>query len=211
MKKIYLFIALLFCVTILSAQDEEVVYHDSDEEFKTIFGGKKVGGYGGLGFGYSRIEDKHAIIFDARGGVILGHSFAIGFGGVGFINDYEYNQALNREVSLVGGYGGIFAEPIIFPRSRVHLSFPVLFGIGGAAYTSWVKDDRDYTQENDVEETAVFMIIEPGVELEFNLTKFMRLAGFFSYRYTSDLDLTSVKPDALVNYTIGARFKFGKF
>jgi hypothetical protein len=212
MKKIYLFLVILFFAGYIMAQDEEVVYHDSDEEFRTLFGDKEFGGYGGIGIGYSKINDKHAVVFDARGGVLIGHSLALGIGGAGFINSYEYNQALNKDVSLVGGYGGIFAEPILFPKSRVHLSFPVLFGIGGAAYTTFEKEnDNDYVQDNSVEETAVFLIFEPAAELEFNLTKFMRMAGFFSYRLTSDLDIESVMKDALVNYTIGVRFKFGKF
>ncbi|MGD2034226.1 MAG: hypothetical protein PVF73_04160 [Bacteroidales bacterium] len=210
MRKIYLALVLLFCAGYVLAQDEEVVYHDSDEEFKTLFGGKKVGGYGGLGIGYSRIDDKHAIVFDARGGVVLGHSLSLGFGGAGFINSYEYEPALNRDVSLVGGYGGIYGEFILFPKSQVHLSFPVLFGIGGASYTTFVNDD-EYEQENEVEESSVYFVIEPGVEIEFNLIRFMRMAGFFSYRFTSDLDIPDVRPDALVSYNAGIRFKFGKF
>ncbi len=212
MKKIYLFLALIFCAGYIMAQDDNVVYHDSDGEFRTLFGNKKVGGYGGFGIGYSKINDKDALIFDARGGLILGHSLAIGLGGAGFINSYEYDVALNKDVSLVGGYGGLFVEPIIFPNSRVHLSFPVLFGIGGAARTSFVKDENnDYQQENTIEETSMFLIFEPAAELEFNLTKFMRLTGFFSYRFTNDLEIENVMKDALVNYTIGVRFKFGKF
>jgi len=136
---------------------------------------------------------------------------ALGFAGAGFINSYEYNQALNRDVSLAGGYGGIFAEPILFPNSIIHVSFPVLFGIGGVAYTSFLNEDDNYQQDNQVEETSVFLLIEPGVELEFNILKFMRMAAYFSYRFTNDLDITNVRPDALTNYNIGVRFKFGKF
>lgn len=208
MKKIYLILAVLFCVSIVKAQDED--YHE--DEFKTIFGGKKVGGYGGLGLGYSTIDSKPAVVFDARGGVILGHSLGLGIGGAGFINTYEYDPTLNKDVSLVGGYGGFFAEPILLPRSRVHISLPVLIGIGGAAYTSWVKDNNDdFTQDSNVEESAVFLVVEPAVELEFNFTKFFRMAAFLSYRYASDLELTNVEPEPLNEFTAGLRFKFGKF
>lgn len=207
MKKIYLIFAALICVSLVHAQED---FHE--DEFKTVFGGKKVGGYGGIGLGYTTIDSKPALVFDARGGVILGHSFSIGIGGAGFINTYEYDLTLNRDVSLVGGYGGFYAEPIILPNSRVHLSFPVLFGIGGAAYTSWVKDNNnDFTQDSNVEETDVFLVIEPAAELEFNFTRFFRMAAFLSYRYASDLDLTSVGPEPLNEFSAGLRFKFGKF
>lgn len=211
MKKIYLYLALIFCSGFVMAQDDEVVFHDSDEEFKTIFGGKKLGGYGGIGLGYTQIDGKHAFIFDARGGVVFGHSWVMGFGGAGFINSYESNVTTNEKESLVGGYGGIFIEPVLFPNSVVHVSFPVLFGVGGVAKTSFVKNDNYYQQENSVEETSVFMLIEPAVELEFNLTKFMRMSGYFSYRFTNDIDIEGIMKDALVNYSVGIRFKFGKF
>jgi len=201
--------AFLLCASYIGAQEEREY---RDDEFKTVFGGKKVGGYGGIGIGYSTIDSKPAAVFDARGGVILGHSFGLGIGGAGFINAYEYDPALNRQVSLVGGYGGFFAEPILFPKSRVHLSFPVLVGIGGAAYTSWVKSDNDdFTQDSNVEETAVFLVVEPAAELEFNFTRFFRMAAFLSYRYASDLDMTNVGPEPLNEFSAGLRFKFGKF
>jgi hypothetical protein len=208
MKRIYLILAVLFCFSLVEAQDED--YHN--DEFKTVFGGKKIGGYGGIGLGYTTIDSKPALVFDARGGVILAHSFTIGIGGAGFINTYEYDPALNKDVSLVGGYGGFFVEPILFPKSRVHLSFPVLVGIGGAAYTSWIQDtNQDYPQSSNVEETSVFLVLEPAAELEFNFTRFFRLAAFLSYRYASDLDLTNVGPEPLNEFSAGLRFKFGKF
>ena len=57
------------------------------------------------------------------------------------------------------------------------------------------------------------MIIEPGVELEFSFTQFFRMAGYFSYRFTTDVGLEDdiASPDALTNYNAGLRFKFGKF
>ncbi len=208
MKRIYLLAAVLFCVSFVKAQDED--YHD--DEFKTVFGGKEVGGYGGIGIGYTTIDSKPALVFDARGGIILGHSFSLGIGGAGFINSYEYDPALNKDVSLVGGYGGIYGELILFPNSRIHLSFPVLAGIGGAAYTSWIQDQNDdYPQSSNVEETSVFLVVEPAAELEFNFTTFFRMAVFLSYRYASDLDLTNVGPTPLNEFSAGLRFKFGKF
>lgn len=212
MKKIYYFLALLFLSAgFIAAQENDDGYEN--HEFKTIFGGKSVGGYGGIGVGYSLIDSRHALTFDARGGIILGHGVSLGIGGAGFINEYKYNQQLSKEVSMVGGYGGFYVEPILFPKLPVHLSFPILIGMGGAAYTTFVEDENgDFTEENNVEETSsVFLVIEPSVELEFNLTNFFRLAAFMSYRFTSDLDMANVPADALQSYSAGLRFKFGKF
>lgn len=212
MKKIYYFLALLFLSAgFVAAQENDGEYENN--EFKTIFGGKSVGGYGGIGVGYSLIDSRHALTFDARGGIILGHGISLGIGGSGFINEYKYNQQFSKDVSMVGGYGGVYVEPILFPKLPVHLSFPILIGMGGAAYTTFVEDENgDFTDENNVEETSsVFLVIEPSVELEFNLTNFFRLSAFLSYRFTSDLDMVNVPADALQSYSAGLRFKFGKF
>ena len=211
MKKIFLFPVLIMFLVATYAQDEEIRYRDPNE-FKTIFGGKTLGGYGGLGVGYTIIEDRPGVTIDARGGVILGHSFALGIGGCGFLNSYEYLQADNADISLTGGYGGLFGEFILFPRSRIHLSFPVLAGIGAIASTSWM-ETGDTPYRNNIGQTSIFMIVEPAVELEFNFTRFFRLAGYFSYRYTTDIEMDEqyASPDALINYSVGMRFKFGKF
>lgn len=212
MKKINIFVLLLFSFIGLNAQDYEANLN-KDDEFRTIFGGRTVGGYGGIGVGYTLIENRPGVTFDARAGAILGHSFAVGVAGTGFLNSYTYMQALNTDVSLTGGYGGIFGELILFPGSQVHVSFPVLAGLGAIASTSWTPTQGNSTYQNNIEQTMVFMIIEPAIELEFNFTRFFRMAGYFSYRFTTDVEMDDdyASPDALTNYSAGLRFKFGKF
>lgn len=204
---------MIIGLTSLQAQEEN--------EFKTIFGGNEVGGYGSFSIGYSMIDTTNALTFSARGGVIIGHWFALGLGGSGFVTEYADNPQLTKKGSLTGGYGGVFMEVILVGKSPVHISVPVLAGIGGAAYTTWENEGTDYSRVNYLEDVATFLVLEPGIELEFNITRFFRLAGYFNYRYTSDLDLTTsnitggrtqlVKPDALNTYNVGLIFKFGKF
>ncbi len=212
MKKVFVLAVFLAFLGSTYAQEEDIKYRDPNE-FKTIFGGKKIGGYGGIGVGYTLIEDRPGVSFDARGGVILGHSFALGIGGAGFVNSSEYVLADNADISLAGGYGGIFGEFILFPRSQVHVSFPVLAGIGAIAATSMIENDSNYEYQSSVEQTSVFMIVEPAIELEFNFTRFFRMAGYFSYRFTTDVEMDNIyaSPDALINYSVGVRVKFGKF
>jgi hypothetical protein len=213
MKKIYISLMLISCLAYVQAQDEDRTYQNEDE-FKTIFGGKSVGGYGGIGVGYTIIDDNSSVSFDARGGVILGHWFVLGVGGSAFVSPYEYNTAHSTDINLSGGYGGFFAEIILLPKSKVHLSFPVLIGIGGAAVSTRLESNVSTDYTNSVEETSIFTVIEPSAELEFNFTRFFRMAGFFSYRYSTDLEFDNtyeITPDALISYSAGLRLKFGKF
>lgn len=214
MKKILSIIpilVLLFCPAV-NAQEQAFVSQPEDE-FKTIFGGRNLGGYGATGIGYTIIDGRPGVSFDGRAGALLNHSFAIGVGGAGFISSDEEIEALNQRIFLSGGYGGVFAEFIVLPKFPVHLSFPVLGGLGAMTAASLTARQSDGTQHNNIERTLVFMIVEPAVELEFSLTHSIRLAGYFSYRFTTDVFMEDgiATSDALTNYSAGLRIKFGKF
>jgi len=209
MKKIYGLIIMLFCLTIIHAQDEEQQFRS--DEFKTIFGGKKVGGYGAIGAGYTLIDNKDAFILNARGGVVLGHGLALGLTGTCFMNEYSWNTALQNDVSMVGGYGGFFIEPILFPKSGIHVSFPVTVGIGGLSFTTFNDKKDEWNRDNNIQDSQTFFIVEPGVEIEFNFFKFMRMSLFSTYRYASNLEWDYTSSKALNNFSAGMVFKFGKF
>lgn len=175
MKKIILLGIVLLTAVPVFTQVEEVNRQElKDDDFKTVLGGNSVGGYGSVSVSYSVIDEKNAVVFGARGGVILGHSFAMGFGGAGFINEYHYDPVEDINVSLAGGYGGVFFEPIIAPKFPVHISIPVLLGVGGVSYTTLDDTYNDY--EFWVEDSEAFLVAEPGIEIEFNITHFFRFS-----------------------------------
>ena len=223
MKKLTIILSLLMVFSFAKAQDN----YESDQ-IQSIFTRKKSnGGYGAFSLGYAQIDGRDALVAGARGAFIFDHSLAIGLGGFGFVNNLNYRSYYHHEESkyrftTTGGYGGILIEPILFGKKPVHLSFPVILGIGGVALVddhSWDwdwdwEDDHDYyNYDNDV-----FFVVEPGIELEFNLARFFRLAAFASYRFTSELELYDVTapnnrmdPDLLETFNFGLTFKFGKF
>ncbi|MFC2098713.1 hypothetical protein ACFLTA_08160 [Bacteroidota bacterium] len=210
-------ITFLFCISLvfplLNAQEEDY----SNNEFKTLFGDRNVshGGYGSLTFNYSQIDNKDAILIGARGAWVIGHSFALGLGGYGFLNDYSWNPALagGRNVNLTGGYGGLLMEPIIFGKFPVHISIPVLIGAGGIAYTStWNPYPYDYENfDLFVEDATGYLVVEPGLEIEINIVRFFRLALGGYYRYTSRITLYNTPEDVLNGWSAGVTLKFGKF
>lgn len=215
MKKV-IFAVLFFAVALSTFAQEKT----DKPQMKTIFGNNdriKHGGYGGIMINYSQIDDKDAILVGARGGWIIDHHFVIGVGGMGFASDiaYEHND---DEYGLAGGYGGLVFEPIIAPFYPVHVSFPLLIGAGGVAYSKYNNYDNYQNNYNDCEEcdASAFFVVEPGVEINLNLVKFMRLSFGGYYRHTEGLNFT--KPDgsnaskSLLNgFSYGIGLKFGKF
>ena len=214
MKKIILLLILAAWANIAFTQDDS--YYNNDE-MQTIFTKKgSNGAYGAFSLGYSQIDGKDAFVTGARGAFIINHSLAIGIGGYGFINDLDYDHyGFNNHdngFSLAGGYGGFFIEPIVAPMRPVHVSFPILIGMGAISLVDnnggWYDYDPFYNLDTDV-----FLVIEPAVEVEFNLLKFMRAAASVSYRLTSDIELddSDIKKDVLNGLNMALVFKFGKF
>jgi hypothetical protein len=187
--------------------------YKSRDEFKTIFGQNRPGGqYGAFSFGYSVIDNEQAMIFGGKFEWVVDHKIGFGFGGNGFINEYHYDVNLQRNVFLTGGYGGVIIEPILFPRFPVHVSFPVLLGVGGISYIT--KDPEFY--HNMIEDSEVFLIAEPAAEIEFNITRHFRLALGITYKFTTPFNVglsstTPVSSDAIENWSYTMTFKFGRF
>ena len=207
------------------AEYEEAEYEEMEEqekpqrrEVQTLMSGG--GGYGAISVGYTEVNKLPALMIGVSAEWIIGHGFGLGFKGVGFTSDLT--PINDQFYALSGGYGGLVMEPIVVGWIPVHLAFPITIGGGGVASYStsadlWTDDFDPYFGEY-----AVFFVAEAGVELEFNLVKFFRLALFGSYRWTTSLEMKPmyglVDPSpyhvgnhALYGWSFGARFKFGSF
>ncbi len=181
-------------------------------EVQTVFNPNSgSGGYGAFTVGYTQINGRDALLMGGRGEWVIGHGFGLGLGGYGFVNDPVYNTTNDLNYSVAGGYGGLMMEPILFGWFPVHLSFPILIGAGGISSFSYVTDWNDpyeYYPAN-FEEAVAFFVAEFGMEIEFNLVRFFRLAIFGSYRYTPDINMVFAEPDAMRGWSAGMTFKFG--
>lgn len=204
-------------VLMVAAQQKE-----EPGEIKTIFGHNdnvEHGAYGAITLEYSQIDSKDALLFGARGAWIINHNIALGFAGKGIatVESYSEFNTWNSDFYLSGGYGGLLIEPILAPMSPVHVSFPVTIGAGGVAYTQRFEYDGNWENSRwDTWDASAFFVLEPGVEVNLNLLKFMRLSFGGYYRYTAGLSLENpdgVKEskDFLDGFSAGMSLKFGKF
>lgn len=205
---------LLWGLAFFASNAQETYEND---EVRTLFShNRSNGGYGAFTMSYSNIGGYDALLTGGRGAFIFDHVLAIGLGGYGFVNnlnyDYYNQQPVNGDMSLAGGYGGLLIEPILAGKSPVHVSFPILIGGGGVSLVDlyngdyWSHPYPGYEYDYDT-----FFMIEPGVELEFNMARFFRLAAAVSYRHTSKIQLRQIDEDALKGFNFGLTFKFGKF
>jgi hypothetical protein len=212
MKRLSLFFALLFAAILVNAQQEPTTRND----LNTVrAGGHQIGWFIGL---INIPNDKRDVW---TGGLIwhdVNHSFSIGLSGKGWCNReglYYPDVTDTAGAYLEGGYGGLLLEYTLFPKSAVHLTFPVVIGAGGATYVT----DYDYHEGNHnanddwykTLDTDAFFVIEPGIRAEVNVFKFMRLDAGVSYRYTNGLELINTPDNLMNNFTASVGLKFGKF
>jgi len=135
---------------------------------------------------------------------------------------------LDSDYFLAGGYGGLFFQPILFPKAPVHVSFPIILGAGGVYLNPrenqkyhWDYDyDYNYSYDSDF-----FLVFEPGVEVEFNMLRYLRMSVGASYKFTNDVNLVYeyevdgqdakntvvVSPSALDNFSVNIAIMFGWF
>ncbi len=209
MKKISALILLVAFATAVIGQDT------ANNEIQTLFSDRQsMGFYGGFSLGYTQIDGRDALVSGGRAAIIFNHATAIGFAGYGFANgidSYKWHSSEEERHSLAGGYGGIFVEPILGGLKPVHVAFPVLFGLGGITRLTEYREENWTCPGFNTTDSDLFLIIEPAVELEVNLTRFFRTAATLSYRYTSPIELADMDKDLLKGFHFGMTFKIGKF
>lgn len=218
MKRFALLLASLFLVIVVNAQQETT---KSTDDMNTVFGkgGKtKIGWFIGIDPGYTQFDKRDVWLGGLSVGMIINHNFTIGLSGRGWVNRqgmFYPNITDTVGAYLEGGYGGLLLEYTLFPKSLIHVTFPVLIGGGGASYIS----DKEYkNNENDDWDTHHqnidtdgFFVVEPGVRAELNILKFMRLNAGISYRYVGGLQLINTSSNMMNNFTATVGLKFGKF
>lgn len=225
MKKSLIIILLSLMMVPVFAQEEQkikkVQNEQEDTPIRTLFnsGNKKVshGGYGALIFGVDIKGPETILSYGIKSGWMINHHVTIGIEGKGFasVDKYTFNDVIG-EYNISGGYGGLLVEPVIAPFAPVHVSFPIVIGAGGICYVDndSFDDDGDFDHDDydtDIYDQAAFFVFEPGVELEINLLKFMRLGVGVSYRYTSDIKMAHTDKDLMRGFSGNIALKFGKF
>lgn len=195
---------------------QETAYYKSKkkEEVRTLYPrkSKKGGGYGALGVKTSEFNDNTLVMAGIRGAWVINRSIGIGIDAWGVVPTADYSMvpsAPNQNVALVGGYGGLLFEPILFSNQVIHLIFPISTGMGWLGYQSY---GEDYNfSESDLIDEDVFWYVEPSAALEINIARFCRLNLGVSKRFTQDLQLVVTDSNDFREWNYFAMLKFGGF
>jgi len=185
-----------------------------DNEMQTLSGGNgHSGGYGALFFKGSKFKDASIMIMGIRGAWVVNRSFGLGIdlNGLLPVSKYDDVDPIGQNAAiLLGGYGGLLLEPVLWSKKIVHLTFPVSLGAGWLGYIEdW--EHEYYYGGGDLLDDDVFWYIEPGIFAEVNVTHYFRIDVGISKRFTQDLNLYNTPSDAFDKLNYSLTLKFGGF
>ncbi|MBK6628738.1 MAG: hypothetical protein IPJ87_04645 [Flavobacteriales bacterium] len=213
----------LFLAPLLIAHAAHAQQPD-DRPARTLLGGERPmhhGGWAAPEAAYTRMLDQDVMLVGLRAGWIIDHRFTIGLAGKGAVTDIlnadydlqlvEAGHVIRKPSRFRMGYGGLLLEPVIAYRSPVHISLPILIGAGGGGYETFMPPVQDLEHQYHWDDAQAFFVVEPGIDLEISMIRFVRIGLGVSYRYTTDLDLPATAKDALHGINAGLSLKLGRF
>ncbi|MFH0988744.1 MAG: hypothetical protein V1799_01870 [bacterium] len=167
------------------------------------------GGFGGPVVKFGPVNGEFGLFVGGRGGWIINHSFILGGGGYGLVNNVKAKvPSIYGEEYLDFGYGGVEMEYIPHSNKLIHISFMTLIGAGGIG---WKDKDNAVMLNNRQRESDAFFIVEPAVNVTLNITQYFRISGGASYRYITGLESAAAKNADVSGPTAMLTFRFGKF
>jgi len=202
---------------VASAQQYLDTHDPKDDKVKSLLGkGNDLNGFGAADLKVGDFVNKRSLLVGAYGGFIINRRYLFGLAGYGLVTNIEFdgeipNQGTQKTLNLHGGYGGVLVGFTIAPRELIHLSVPILFGAG-----AFEVSDNDFFVNNPADseftvENSIFFIVEPGLELEFNITKYFRIGAGATYRYITGTELLNVEDDDVSGFAGLISFRFGRF
>ena len=202
MKKIFFFLTFFFC-TAAVAQEQTLLGETEIEH----------GGYGGPVVRFTSVNDNFAVLVGGRGGWIINHTFSIGLAGYGLANDIRaYTVGPYGEEYVELGYGGLDLEFIANSDDLIHFSIHALLGGGSAGFRySWDQNDWDNQNREMHREHDAFFVIEPGANIDLNITEWFRMSAGASIRYVTGLNSRATSESDINGLSAGLTFRFGKF
>lgn len=209
-----------------------------DERTRTLFSGMKnpmkpikyLGLSIGSEFQYGSLAGEFTPMAGVSAMLHINKTFGIGLVGYSTMNNFT-PTALNAKslLNLNIMYGGLKMEYTPNPNAAVHVSFPLLIGGGMAKVDSAGNNrnrngfggfggrDHDGFRGQNGRGNTNFFVIQPGINVEANVIRFLKIYAGASYRLTpsvnTEVTTTLPTPTAgqLSGLNLSAGIKLGLF
>ena len=189
------------------------------QEVQSLFNSPRPsGGYVALSNKFTTIKGQYANVCELYGGWFIKKRFLLGVGVAASTNNIQvpFNLSIAplRDMSWQYAQAGLQTEYVFASNRVMHFNFTMFAGGGFTMQherpdiDEW--DDYDYDEDLERDEN-LFTVIEPGIQLELNVFKWMRLSPGVSYRKTFGSDGIGLTDDDLSDMSYNISLKFGKF
>ncbi|MFC5044627.1 hypothetical protein ACFSTE_22760 [Aquimarina hainanensis] len=170
--------------------------------------------YLGINTGYGKIDRRNTINAGIKLAYVANRKFEYGIAAKFFYSDQtsadniSSNDISSTTGDVVGTYGGVHLEPILFSKSKINVSFPILIGPGVVAY---IEESSSNKGEHEATTSDQVFVVEPGVNILFNFSRYVQIEAGAKYRFSSKF---TIHPDAITRingYSIDLGIKIGVF
>ena len=212
MKKYFAHLALLAGIlfgTPAEAQDNQTIFKNN--------GIRHSGGYAAISNKFTSINGDFANMPGIYGGWFINRKFMLGIGAAATTNYLPVALSARNfpgdKMTYQYGQFGLMTEYVVASTKKVHFNVNLLTGTGFTLqYDRRDIDDWDWDLDDyDDENPNFFFVMEPGVQVEFNLLKWMRFSPGISYRKAFGSNSNGLTDADLSNISYNLTFKFGAF
>lgn len=170
----------------------------------------QISGFGGPSVSFSMIDDNFAVYSGGGGAVLINQKLFIGGYGEGLATEHKLEESVVScpdKNTMAFGYGGIWIGYIYKPLKLVHLNINTLVGWGGI---SLYDDEFDVHNLEHCDRDGVFVLL-PQIEMEVNLTSWMKFTAGAGYRLTSGISNSIYSSKIFNQPNIRLGIMFGNF
>lgn len=207
---------LILCASLGLVCSASVMAQDSTKSsMKTIFGAKKakvkvnyLGIYLAPEYQYGQVGGNFTSLSGAALMLQFNKKFAIGATGFGSFRNRQATE-------LNANFGGLKMEYTVKPDAAVHVSFPLVIGVGGNGF-EFDNDGRGRGRDRDFDDMFdddnhgnMSRIIQPGVNVEANLNRYAKFYVGANYRFA--FSHNSSNTTDLSGFAANAGLKLGIF
>jgi hypothetical protein len=176
-----------------------------------------VGIYVAPEFQYGQLRNDNTGFAGGSVMIILNKKFAIGATGLQN-TDRSFSPSGISPLYLHSRLGGLKIEYTVMPNRPVHISFPLLIGAGSANadsayhYTGYDADSILQHTHFHNQNNNVFLVVQPGIVVETNLLRYVKLYAGAYYRFSIATDnLNTLPASTLQGFSVAVGLKVGFF
>lgn len=202
--------ALIACNSIRAQKEEPKNYVQFDDRKNVVHGV-----YLGFNVHYAQLDtrgERETALANLKLAYVANQKMEVGFGVTAFFNERPNDRPdlfNGDKIALLGAYAGVHLEPILFGKRFISVSFPVLVGGGAVGYFgNSFTDEYEDIKEEDLDK---FFIVEPGLNILYNFSRFTQLETGIRYRFTSDYNLPPYDNGNINGFSVGVGLKLGIF